>query len=70
MSENYYRNTPNNIINCDLTVSIIQKHDATKFHASFTEYKPTPLERLTQLAKKYNVDKMSPIVLISMRLKF
>mgnify|MGYP000252349109 FL=1 len=55
MNEKYYKNTPNNIINKDLTTSILQKHDATAFHTSLTKYKPTPLVKLTNLSKKYNV---------------
>lgn len=55
MNEKYYKNTPNNILNRDLTTSILQKHDATEFHTSLTKYKPTPLVQLTNLSKKYNV---------------
>jgi len=55
MNEKYYRNMPNNLINCDFTVSILQDHDAIEFHTSLTNYKPTPLEQLTNLSKKYNV---------------
>ncbi len=55
MNEKYYKNTPNNIISNDLTISILQKHDATEFHTSLPIYKPTPLIQLSNLSKKYNV---------------
>jgi diaminopropionate ammonia-lyase len=51
----YYKNSPNNIINNNLTTSILQKHNATEFHSSLPEYKPTPLIQLTNLSEKYNV---------------
>jgi diaminopropionate ammonia-lyase len=51
----YYKNSPNNIINNDLTTSILQKYNATEFHSSLPEYKPTPLIQLTNLSEKYNV---------------
>jgi len=55
MNEKYYINKPSNIINHDLTTSILHKHDATDFHTSLTKYKPTPLVQLTNLSKKYKV---------------
>ncbi len=55
MSEKYYKNSPNNIIDNDLTISILQKYNAIEFHVSLPEYKPTPLIKLTSLSKKYNV---------------
>ncbi len=55
MNKKYYKNSPNNIINNDLTTSILQKYDATEFHTSLPEYKPTPLLQLANLSKKYNV---------------
>ncbi|HSH51039.1 MAG TPA: diaminopropionate ammonia-lyase [Bacteroidales bacterium] len=55
MNKKYYKNSPNNIINIDLTTSILQKYSAIEFHASLPEYKPTPLIELPHLAKKYNV---------------
>lgn len=55
MSEKYYKNSPNNIIGNDLTISILQKYNAIEFHKSLPEYKPTPLIKLTNLSEKYNV---------------
>ena len=51
----YYKNSPNNIINNNLTTSILQKHNATEFHCSLPEYKPTPLIQLTNLSEKYKL---------------
>jgi len=58
MNEKYYKNTPNNILNNDLTISILQNHDATEFHTSLTKYNPTPLIQLSNLSKKYNIGKI------------
>ncbi len=55
MAENYYKNPPTNSIPDGLTTSILQKSNAIKFHTSLPEYKPTPLIRLSDLAKKHNV---------------
>lgn len=55
MSENYYRNSPNNIILDDITNSILTSHNALEFHASLSEYKTTPLVHLPNLSKKYDV---------------
>lgn len=55
MNKKYYKNTPNNILNHDLTTSILQKHDATVFHTSLSKYEPTPLVALSNLSKKYKV---------------
>ena len=55
MNKKYYINKPSNIMNHDLTTSILHKHDATDFHTSLTKYKPTPLVQLTNLSKKYKV---------------
>lgn len=55
MNKNYYKNSPNNIITNELTVNVIQKQDAMIFHASLSDYKPTPLIHLPNLSKKYNV---------------
>jgi diaminopropionate ammonia-lyase len=55
MNKKYYENFPKNFIDHDLTVSIIQKYNALKFHSSLSEYKPTPLLQLTHLSEKYNV---------------
>jgi len=51
----YFRNTPNNSIPEDDTVSILKNNNATAFHTSLNQYKPTPLEELSHLSKKYNV---------------
>lgn len=55
MNKKYHENFPKNIIDDNLTISILQKYNALKFHSSLPEYKPTPLLRLTNLSKKYNV---------------
>ena len=55
MEQPYFKNTPNNSIPEDDTVSILENNDATAFHTSLTQYTPTPLEELPHLSKKYNV---------------
>ena len=55
MNEKYYKNTPNNILNQDLTISVLQNHDATNFHTSLNKYEPTPLVTLNNLSKKYKI---------------
>lgn len=55
MEQPYFRNTPNNSIPEDDTVSILENNDATVFHTSLTQYTPTPLEELSHLSKKYNI---------------
>lgn len=55
MNEKYYKNSPNNIIHKNETTSILQKHNAFEFHTSLPDYKPTPLQRLTNLSRKFNV---------------
>lgn len=54
MNKKYFENIPNNIIENDLTVSIIEKHNALEFHSSLPEYIPTPLIHLPGLSEKYN----------------
>lgn len=39
----------------DITISILQNHDAAKFHASLSGYKPTPLVHLPNLSKNHHV---------------
>jgi len=56
MSENYYKNSPSNIISVEITNTILEKHNAIEFHASLSEYKPTPLIKLLNLSKKYGVE--------------
>lgn len=58
MGQKYYKNSPNNIIDIDLTVSILQKSNAFKFHTSLPEYKATPLIELPCLSEKYGIDKI------------
>ena len=47
MEQSYFRNTPNDSIPKDETVSIRENNDATAFHTSLTQYTPTPLEELS-----------------------
>lgn len=54
MNKKYYKNLPGNSIENDLTVSILEKYNAFKFHSSLPEYNPTPLLHLPGLAEKYN----------------
>ena len=55
MHKNYYKNSPNNSIINDITNTILQKHNAIKFHTSLSDYEPTPLLHLPNLSKKHNV---------------
>lgn len=51
----YFLNQPTNIIPKGLTSSILENEDAFPFHKSLSNYKPTPLYRLTDLANSYGV---------------
>ncbi|MDD2385378.1 MAG: diaminopropionate ammonia-lyase [Bacteroidales bacterium] len=55
MDKNFYKNSPNNIINNNQTISLLKKCKAIEFHSSLPEYSPTPLIHLPNLSKKYNV---------------
>ena len=55
MHKKYFINTPSNKLPNNLTTSILSNFDATKFHNSINNYKPTPLISLAHLSEKYNV---------------
>lgn len=51
----FFINSPNNIINSNLTSEILKKSNALIYHKSLSIYRPTPLISLPSLANKYNV---------------
>lgn len=55
MQRKYFKNTPNNIIDRDETISMIENQNALDFHRSLPMYRPTPLVHLANLSKKYDI---------------
>ena len=55
MNSSYFVNNPQNKIVSNSTTEILKKSNASEFHQSLPNYKPTPLHLLPELAKKYNV---------------
>ena len=51
----FFINSPSNVITPNLTSGILSKSNAIEYHKSLSFYKPTPLVSLPNLAAKYNV---------------
>ena len=55
MHENYYKNSPDNVIINNITSTILKNHKAKNFHKSLKAYESTPLIQLPELSSKFNI---------------